>query len=331
MWGFPAGVIRSLTPLGYKIIALTVNHHLRKSAQDEADYVAKVMQTYGIEHHILHWQGQKPLAGVEEAARKARYSLIGSWCKENNVKVLMTAHHLYDQAETFFMRLERGSGLDGLCGMNEVFQTPDFMVARPLLNTNPQVMKNYLKTRNIAWIEDESNYCTDLLRVKIRQFLPEFEQKTGIDALKIVQTMHRLQASKNHIENEVKKIIKNRFQSLQNDAFWCNLPDFLSLDSELKYRILGKLLKTIGNTDYTPQADKVFNLIEKIEAQNFKSATLNNCHICCLNNKLWFLPEKIVCPEYSAKAWQQYVLEHQKYKNKKLPSNLKKLILSHQI
>ncbi|MBQ2810550.1 MAG: tRNA lysidine(34) synthetase TilS, partial [Alphaproteobacteria bacterium] len=93
-----------LTPLGYKIIALTVNHHLRKSAQDEADYVAKVMQTYGIEHHILHWQGQKPLAGVEEAARKARYSLIGSWCKENNVKVLMTAHHLYDQAETFFMR-----------------------------------------------------------------------------------------------------------------------------------------------------------------------------------------------------------------------------------
>ena len=262
-----------LSPLGYKIVAITVNHNLRPSAQEEADYVARIMKKFNIEHHVLHWVDNKPSNGIEEAARKARYGLIGKWCQENQVKILFTAHHLYDQAETFFMRIERGSGLDGLCGMKEVLETPNFIIARPLLNTNPQFMKNYLINKNIKWVEDESNYCTDLLRVKIRQFLPELEQKTGISALKIVQTMARLQTSKKYIDNEMEKNIKNRFLSFNNMAFWCNIAEFLKLDIELQYKIVGNILKTISQSDYTPQADKVFNLIEKIKEPNFKSAT----------------------------------------------------------
>ena len=318
---------QELKPLGYKIVALTVNHNLRPSAQQEADYVAKVMQSHNIEHHILQWIGDKPSSGIEEAARIARYGLIGKWCKENNVKILMTAHHLYDQAETFFMRLERGSGLDGLCGMSEIFQTSDFIIARPLLCTDPQTLKHYLIEQNISWVEDESNYCTDLLRVKIRQFLPELEQRTGISALQIVQTMQRLQTSKNHIDNEVEKIIKNRFLSLNNDAFWCSITEFLKLDIELQYRIMGKILKIVGKSDYTPQADKIFNLIKKIQTDDFKSATLNKCQIKCFNNKIWIFPETIVCPLYSAKAWKEFVQNNKYYNKKKIPSELKKLIL----
>ena len=74
-----------LTPLGYKIIALTVNHGLRPSAQQEADYVASVMAQHNIEHHILYWNGEKPLTGIEEAARIARYELIGNWCKKTKL------------------------------------------------------------------------------------------------------------------------------------------------------------------------------------------------------------------------------------------------------
>ena len=47
---------KELFPLGYKIVALTVNHGLRESAQKEAEYVASVMKQFGIEHHILYWQ-----------------------------------------------------------------------------------------------------------------------------------------------------------------------------------------------------------------------------------------------------------------------------------
>ncbi len=315
-----------LSPLGYKIVAITVNHGLRKSAQDEADYVASVMQQHGIEHHILYWEGDKPQNGIEEAARIARYGLIEKWCEEYDVNILMTAHHLYDQVETFFMRLERGSGLDGLCGMKEVFYRNNIKVIRPLLYTSPKVMKDYLTDKGIVWVEDESNFCTDLLRVKIRQFLPEFEEKTGIDALKVANTMKRLQSSKNYIDKVVDKIIKNNFSNYKTEAFWCSRADFLKLDTEIKFRILGKILRTIAGSDYIPSAEKLFSLIDKFNLADFKASTLGHCYVCCLDNKLWFMPECVASDKYSAKAWKEYVKKHLQYKNKKIPVRLKKIM-----
>ena len=317
---------QELLPLGYKIIAVTVNHHLRPSAQDEADYVAKIMQTYGIEHHILHWEGHKPVSGIEEAARKARYSLIGKWCKENKIKILMTAHHLYDQAETFFMRLERGSGLDGLCGMQEVFKRDDMLIIRPLLYTNPKIMKDYLIDKNISWIDDESNYCTDLLRVKIRQFLPEFEIKTGISVMRIAETMKRLQTSKNYIENKVLDVVDTMFENYENKVFTCHAENFNKLDDEIKFKVISKILKTIACVDYAPQADKIFNLMNKIRQSDFRATTLGYCYICIFDNKLWFQPEKVENESYTQKAWKEYVKKHKQYKNKKMPIRVKKLI-----
>ena len=316
-----------LTPLGYKIIAITVNHGLRSCAQQEADYVAKIMQKHNIEHHILCWEGDKPITGIEEAARNARYELIGNWCKENQVKFLMTAHHLYDQAETFFMRIERGSGLDGLCGMKDVFKRDGFTILRPLLNTNPNVMKDYLKDKNIQWVEDESNFCADLLRVRIRQFLPEFEEKTGISALKIVNTMNILQKSQNYFDEKVSKILNNAFQNYHEKAFWCELAEFLNFEPELKFRIFKKVLKLVGQKDYAPQADKIFYLIEKINNPNFKASTLGGCHISLYDNKLWILPENPHSLKYSVKNWKEYLQNHPKFKKQKLPSRLKKIII----
>ncbi len=316
-----------LTSLGYKIIALTVNHGLRPSAQEEADYVAKIMKEHNIEHHILCWEGKKPTTGVEEAARNARYELIGNWCKDNNVKFLMTAHHLYDQAETFFMRLERGSGLDGLCGMSAVFKRENFTILRPLLNINPQIMKDYLNAKNIKWIEDESNFCAELLRVKIRQFLPVFEKQTGVSALKIVQTMNRLQNTKNYLDNKVSEILNIVFKNYQKKAYWCEIKDFLNFEQELKFRTLQTTLRIVGQKDYTPQADKILNLIEKINNPEFKASTLSDCHISFFDNRLWILPEKPECSTYSPKNWKEYLKKHPKLKKQKIPSRLKKVMM----
>lgn len=106
-----------LRPQGRRVIALTVDHGLRPESRDEAEYVAKLAAERQIEHHILTWEGKKPEKGIEEAARTARYGLLCGWCRDNGVGTLAVAHHLLDQAETFFMRLQRGSGLNGLCGM----------------------------------------------------------------------------------------------------------------------------------------------------------------------------------------------------------------------
>ena len=189
---------------GIKVVALTVNHKLRPSADKEADYVAKIMQKHNIEHHILIWKGEKPLTGVEEAARLARYDLLENWCFKNGIKYLATAHHLRDQAETFLMRLERGSGLEGLCSMREITTYKSIKILRPLLHTSPEFMENYLRARKINWIHDESNDNTDFLRVKMRKFLPELMQKTCIDLFKFDEAITNLQILNNKCKAKLK-------------------------------------------------------------------------------------------------------------------------------
>ena len=65
-----------LKECGKKVVALTVDHGLRKESAREAEYVAKLMKAQGIEHHILLWKGAKPTRGIEESAREARYQLL---------------------------------------------------------------------------------------------------------------------------------------------------------------------------------------------------------------------------------------------------------------
>ena len=309
-----------------RIVALTVDHGLRPSSKKEAQYVADIMKKNGIEHHILVWQGQKPKAGIEEAARHARYFLIKEWCIKHNVRFLMTAHHLLDQAETFLMRLERGSGLNGLCGMCEATSYHGITILRPLLSTHPDTLKNYLKKSSIAWIEDESNDDLNLLRVKIRKFLPVFEKQTGISPSKIVQTMLRLQGSRNYFDRLIQKLFKNNFKSYQNTAFRCSKNFFETLEGEISYRLLCFVIKTTARTDYPPEAQKVFALLKELEKPNFKAATLGGCQMICRNGFLWFVPEHIQNTTYSRHKWNDFVKENPTYRGQKIPLPVKKIL-----
>ncbi|MBR6409335.1 MAG: tRNA lysidine(34) synthetase TilS [Alphaproteobacteria bacterium] len=317
-----------LSKKGYKIVALTVDHKLRPSSTDEAAYVKKIMLQNNIEHHILTWSGKKPSTGIEERARQARYNLICNWCQKNNVSYLITAHHLFDQAETFLMRLQRGSGLDGLCGMNELSKISNITILRPFLTTDPSVFKAYLKKRRISWIEDESNNDENLLRVRMRRFLPLLEEATDISPLKIVQTMQRLQNSRDYFSFKIQSLIQNNFKRWHEKAYSCQENFFLSQPQELQYRLICFLLQSISQAAYQPEAEKVLKLIEKMQSKTFKSSTLGHCQILSKNNQFWFLPEKVETGCYSPKYWKEYTKQHNLKKTDKIPASLKRLILN---
>ena len=71
---------------------------------------------------------------MQERAREARYDLMAAYCHAHDIPALVTAHHLDDQAETFLMRLKRGSGLDGLAAIPEESVWSGIAVLRPLLD-----------------------------------------------------------------------------------------------------------------------------------------------------------------------------------------------------
>lgn len=308
---------------GRKVIALTVDHGLRKNSAKEADYVAKLMKQYGIEHHILTWQGKKPSSGVEEAARIARYDLLCSWCVSHNVNVLMVAHHLRDQAETFLMRMERGSGLEGLCSMREVTYMNGIKILRPLLHTPPEKLEDFLKKRKISWIHDESNDEENFLRVKMRHFLPEFMQKTQITLERFDEAVTNLQSAEDFIRTQTDNIWKRDVKSDFDVVYSIKYTDYLAWHQEIKFRILGKLCKK----QYIPRADSVLNLIRAMNHLPFNGVTLGGKEIFIAYKMIWIVPERPSKHQNTRTLWKDFAQRYNNYKERKLPHKAKLAIL----
>jgi tRNA(Ile)-lysidine synthase len=134
---------------------------------------------------------KKEDGGVEEAARIARYAALGEMCLQHGVTLLLTAHHLDDQAETVLLQLLRGSGVAGLSGMEIANRAPDMLgseklaMARPLLAVSRADLEQYATRQHIAFVEDESNadprYARNALRHQVMPALaasfPGFQQR----------------------------------------------------------------------------------------------------------------------------------------------------------
>ncbi len=114
---------------------------------------------------------------LESVARQARYKAF----EDDMAKdcVLVTAHHLDDQVETFFLRMLRSAGLRGLASMATVRPLGQGVLVRPLLNIPRQVLEEYAQAHQLKWIEDESNqqlhWTRNRLRAGVmRQFKADF-------------------------------------------------------------------------------------------------------------------------------------------------------------
>ena len=312
----------------FHLIALTVDHQLRPSSRKEALYVAEVMKRFGIEHHILPWEGEKPQTGIEEQARIARYHLLCHWCKQHNVKYLAIAHHLFDQAETFLMRLQRGSGLFGLSSMQEISNKDGITILRPLLNINPQDLKEYLEQQNIAWVEDESNQNTDYLRVTMRKFLPILEEKCSITPSDISLAVENLQRTREFIEVIVQQTIQDSVHMWDDCGCSFDKAIFLQWHEELQFHILGQLIKNIGNQIYIPEAEALMQLISQLKSADFCGATLGGVYFCICDLRIWLIKEyRTENLSYSEKDWADFEKERTDVRGIKIPAKLKQALL----
>lgn len=325
-----------LAPQGRKIIALTVDHGLRPESRAEAEYVARLMSANGIEHHILTWEGEKPVAGVEEAARQARYRLLQDWCQANGVGVLAMAHHAGDQAETFFLRLQRGSGLFGLCGMLPVSRYETLTVVRPLLDCPRERLKDYLLARDIGWVEDPSNQCEDYLRVRIRKRLPQWLGEMNLPAERLLGTMRELARARDYIQSRTDSFIKNHVRQWDNAGASFNLSVLAAQHSEIVFQVLSQLVRQVGGRPYIPRAEDVerlalrlvpgFQPAEMMRAEGnepFNGATLGGCEILARGGKVWIVPELKLCRPMPRRLWPDFCTAYPEYGRLKLPYKMR--------
>lgn len=174
--GIDSAALLLLTAAAFpgRVTALTVDHGLRAGSASEADGVGKQCAVRGIPHHSLAWQGPKPVANLQAAARAARYALLAGWCTANATAILLTAHHADDQAETLLMRLARGSGGPGLAGIRRRrLLANGVTLVRPLLATRRAALGAIVDAAGWVPADDPSNRNLRFARTHARRLLAD--------------------------------------------------------------------------------------------------------------------------------------------------------------
>ncbi len=153
---------------GGRAWGLTVDHGLRPESADEARIVGSWLGARAIPHDILLWVGPKPISGIQEAAREARYRLLAAWCRRRFCLHLLAAHHLEDQIETHLIRRSAGSGVDGLAGMSAVRELRGCRLVRPLLAVPRERLAALLASEGQPFLRDPSNLDPVFERARLR-------------------------------------------------------------------------------------------------------------------------------------------------------------------
>lgn len=160
-----------------EVSAAHVNHLLRgdESFRDE-NFVRKFCEKYNIKLKVLRVNIEKESKlrkkSIEETARYFRYNFFEEIVSKKRSALIAVAHTLTDSIETTIFNLTRGTGIDGLCGIQEI----QGKIIRPLLNFTKKDTLEYCKVNNLPYVEDSSNNSLEYSRNKIRhKILPVLE------------------------------------------------------------------------------------------------------------------------------------------------------------
>jgi tRNA(Ile)-lysidine synthase len=280
---------------GGSVTALTVDHGLRPEARAEAQRVAAWLAPRGIAHRILTWHPPPDTRSLQEAARAARHGLLKSWCREAGCLHLLTGHHLDDQAETFLLRLARGSGLDGLAAMAALRETAECRLLHPLLTVPAGRLKSFLDGTGQDWIEDPSNTDPSYARVRLRRGTALLAGE-GLSPARLAATARRLGRARAALEEQVARVLARAVALHPSGFARLDAAALLEAAPEIALRALAQLVAAIGGTDYTPRLERLERLLGALAQPLAAGRTLGGCR---------FLPWRgavLVCREPSSVA-----------------------------
>ena len=259
---------------------LTVDHGLRTEAAAEAGQVGKwitALNSDKIQHKILKWEGDKPDNAIMEQARAARYDLMAQYCQAHQIQTLFVGHHQDDQAETFLIRLVKGSGLDGLAAMNDLrVYNDDVKIARPFLDLPKQDLVKFCEENDVKFITDPSNENEKYLRPRFRQSMDILTEE-GLSVSRLVTLTRRLSRARNALEQISDVKYNEAFKEKSADHIVLNFEIMQNQPEEIAFRLLQKAVKELrGAEDYGVRMDRLENLFASLwtSSEGFKPRTL---------------------------------------------------------
>ena len=280
---------------GGNILAITVDHAIRKESSDEAQSVNRIMSSLHIPHKIIKidWEGEfSTLVKCQEVYRQIRYNILIKECVKGGFKHLLVAHHRDDQIETGFCRLSHHSGIFGLGGMRAISPAPytvdggsEVKIVRPLLRIEKDDLIGYCRDLSIDWMEDSSNESDVYTRNRIRKGLNSLLESQSVisksdlsylaefcgRSVELIETRSRIFSS-HHLQ-------LNRalgYAKLSRDAL-------LALPPPVIHHILCNTTVLISGQRYSLSRNGMSNLLTHLRSRKPSAAAFRKC---------LFVPEK---------------------------------------
>lgn len=260
-----------------------VDHQLRPGSADDARQVRRWARAAGLRVKVLVREGEVPGADIESAARDARYRLIGAWAAAQRLRALYVGHTRDDQAETFLLRLARGSGVDGLSAMGTLasYPLPGFsglVLVRPMLDIDRGQLRSYLTARGQAWLDDPMNADTRFARAKIRNAWPLLEE-VGLNKARIADAAKHLARARTALELASAAVLTRACRFKAPDAL-LDPAALTGAPRELGLRALARVLMIVSQNVYRPRFERLERLFDSIlDATLGAGRTLHGCRI----------------------------------------------------
>ena len=259
------------------LAAVTVDHGLRPESAAEAAAVAALCAARGIPHTLLRWEEPAGAGNLQARAREARRRLIGDWARGRGIGAVALGHTLDDQAETFLLRLARGSGVDGLSGMAPVTRADGLVWLRPLLAVRRAALRDWLVARGVAWAEDPSNADPRFERVRARAALPLLAP-LGLGPERLAATAAAMARAREALERATAELAARAVEAGPAGDLALDPGALAGAPAEIRLRLLAAALCWVGGARYRPRLARLEAALAAIEAGRVgHGLTLHGC------------------------------------------------------
>jgi len=223
-----------------------INHQLREESIIEENYIRSFSEEMNIPLFTHTWDKTlHPEKDMENKAREMRYDYFDKVMEENNIPILLTAHHLGDQAETVLMKLARGGLIENKKGIELTSSFRGRKLIRPLLPFSKKELYHYAKENKLTYFEDYTNYMDVYERNRIRRsIIPKLKKENP----KIQEHLYDFSKELGDLIDVAAPIINQKKEELvtkENDTFLLSLIDFQREKRSMQYFILVEILKDV--------------------------------------------------------------------------------------
>ena len=287
--------IKQNESINFEIIVAHVNHMIREEAMEDAIYVKNFCEKRNIEFYLKSIDVKKIAnnnkIGTEEAGRKERYKFFDELAKKTNANKIAIAHNKNDNVETVFMHILRGTGINGLKGI----EPKRGMYIRPLIECERNEIEKYCEENNLEPKIDKTNFENIYTRNKVRNIVIPYVQKEFNQ--NIIETIDRLSKLVTEEEEYMEKQIENAYKNLlileSKKEIQLDLKKFNMQERVIKSRlILYTITRIFGSSEGIEKVhiDDIIKLCGNNIGNKFLTPN-KNIKILVKNHKIYFMSQ----------------------------------------